>query len=251
MASFTPALGYPSHASPSRCTFYHLLRVFPSTKPRPLFARGQHTLRTARLWFSPFAQTFARTHAHTTMHASPTPCYKEIQGHFTLQQRFGQGSYGEVFKAQHKSTGQVIALKRVSKGALNLIKHMPEIRAMKSCSSTHIVAYYGCEWLREDLLVRNFTPFRRFRFHRSQRTGERHLARLALVRSTSTLYVVSFKDGQSCAGCSRSGMEAPLDSVSCVWPTNHRDPHPSTGRCCCQNYPLHLSVRVFFVPVPF
>lgn len=87
------------------------------------------------------------------MHASPTPCYKEIQGHFILQQRFGQGSYGEVFKAQHKSTGQVIALKRVSKGALNLIKHMPEIRAMKSCSSTHIVAYYGCEWLREDLLI--------------------------------------------------------------------------------------------------
>lgn len=88
------------------------------------------------------------------MNPSTVPSYKEIQGQFELQQRFGQGSYGEVFKAQHKKTGKVVAIKKVFKGAQNIVKHMPEIRAMKSCNSPYILAYYGCEWLREDLLVR-------------------------------------------------------------------------------------------------
>lgn len=78
---------------------------------------------------------------------------KEIDGYFTYIQRFGQGSYGEVFKAEHKKTGRVVAIKKVFKGAQNLAKHMPEIRAMKSCDSPFIVGYYGCEWLREDLLI--------------------------------------------------------------------------------------------------
>lgn len=100
------------------------------------------------------------------MNTSSTPSYKEIQGHFVLQQRFGQGSYGEVFKAEHKKTGKVVAIKKVFKGAQNLVKHMPEIRAMKSCCSPYILAYYGCEWLREDLLVRHTKNF-----HRSSRKG--------------------------------------------------------------------------------
>jgi serine/threonine protein kinase len=88
------------------------------------------------------------------MQSTSSPLYKEIQGHFSLQQRFGQGSYGEVYKAEHNKSGRIVAIKKVFKGAQNLAKHMPEIRAMKGCVSPHIVAYYGCEWLREDLLVR-------------------------------------------------------------------------------------------------
>ena len=95
------------------------------------------------------------------MNTSSTPTYKEIQGQFELQQRFGQGSYGEVFKAMHKKTGKIVAIKKVFKGAQNIVKHMPEIKAMKGCTSPYILAYYGCEWLREDLLVRSpliFSP---------------------------------------------------------------------------------------------
>jgi len=48
------------------------------------------------------------------MQATSLPTYKEIQGHFDLQQRFGQGSYGEVWKAEHKKSGKVVAIKRVN-----------------------------------------------------------------------------------------------------------------------------------------
>lgn len=41
---------------------------------------------------------------------------------------------------------------------------MPEIRAMKSCVSPYIVGYYGCEWLRDDLLVRISVVARKLEF---------------------------------------------------------------------------------------
>uniref|UniRef100_A0A7S1VSI6 non-specific serine/threonine protein kinase n=1 Tax=Sexangularia sp. CB-2014 TaxID=1486929 RepID=A0A7S1VSI6_9EUKA len=54
----------------------------------------------------------------------------------------GSGSYGKVFKGEHRDSGKIVAVKTVpiNDDLDDLVK---EIRHMKQCRSRHIVSYYG------------------------------------------------------------------------------------------------------------
>lgn len=56
--------------------------------------------------------------------------------------KIGEGSYGLVYKARHKDSGLIVAIKKIpTEGKLSSIKK--EIAIMKECKSPYIVSYYG------------------------------------------------------------------------------------------------------------
>eukprot|EP00744_Colponema_vietnamica_P002861 GILI01004451.1.p1 GENE.GILI01004451.1~~GILI01004451.1.p1 ORF type:complete len:448 (-),score=135.25 GILI01004451.1:567-1910(-) len=61
---------------------------------------------------------------------------------FQLLEKLGEGSYGSVFKALHKPSGCVVAIKTIPvDGDLSALRK--EIMILKDCRSPDIVAYYG------------------------------------------------------------------------------------------------------------
>ncbi len=62
----------------------------------------------------------------------------------------GEGSFGEVYKALHKETGNIVAVKKipVSQDHESLKK---EIQILKKCKSPYIVQYYGSYMKDNDL----------------------------------------------------------------------------------------------------
>ncbi|KRX04396.1 Protein kinase-like domain [Pseudocohnilembus persalinus] len=61
---------------------------------------------------------------------------------FEILDLLGQGNYGSVYKALHKSTGELVAVKIVhNTGEISALKK--EIIILKECQSEHIVRYYG------------------------------------------------------------------------------------------------------------
>lgn len=68
--------------------------------------------------------------------------------HFSAQFR----SYGSVFKALHKETGQVLAIKQVPVDT-DLQEIIKEISIMQQCDSTYVVKYYGSYFKNTDLWV--------------------------------------------------------------------------------------------------
>ena len=61
-------------------------------------------------------------------------------------------SYGSVFKAEHKGTGQVLAIKQVPVDT-DLQEIIKEISIMQQCDSPYIVKYYGSYFKNTDLWV--------------------------------------------------------------------------------------------------
>lgn len=64
---------------------------------------------------------------------------------------FGR-SYGSVYKAEHKETGQVLAIKQVPVDT-DLQEIIKEISIMQQCDSPYIVKYYGSYFKNTDLWV--------------------------------------------------------------------------------------------------
>jgi len=64
-------------------------------------------------------------------------------------------SYGSVFKAEHKETGQVLAIKQVPVDT-DLQEIIKEISIMQQCDSPYIVKYYGSYFKNTDLWVSFF-----------------------------------------------------------------------------------------------
>jgi len=61
-------------------------------------------------------------------------------------------SYGSVYKAEHKETGQVLAIKQVPVDT-DLQEIIKEISIMQQCDSQYIVKYYGSYFKNTDLWV--------------------------------------------------------------------------------------------------
>eukprot|EP00698_Gefionella_okellyi_P006084 TRINITY_DN15549_c0_g1_i1.p1 TRINITY_DN15549_c0_g1~~TRINITY_DN15549_c0_g1_i1.p1 ORF type:complete len:493 (+),score=79.87 TRINITY_DN15549_c0_g1_i1:55-1533(+) len=71
---------------------------------------------------------------------------------FDLLQKLGEGSYGAVFKATDKETGEIHAIKVVNIDS-DFEGIMKEITILKSCSSPNIVSYHGSYRSGEDLWI--------------------------------------------------------------------------------------------------
>jgi serine/threonine protein kinase len=62
---------------------------------------------------------------------------------FELEEKVGEGSFGSVYKAVHKDTKFVVAMKCVQLGGLQNDEIRKEIEILKQCRNPHIVNYYG------------------------------------------------------------------------------------------------------------
>lgn len=67
-------------------------------------------------------------------------------------------SYGSVYKALHKESGSVLAIKKVPVDT-DLQEIIKEISIMQQCDSQFIVKYYGSYFKNTDLLVCIFLYF--------------------------------------------------------------------------------------------
>ena len=69
---------------------------------------------------------------------------------FDIVNQIGKGSYGSVYKAIHKESRQVVAIKKVPFDLQDMLK---EIYVMQECDSPHIVKYYGTYFKGSDLWI--------------------------------------------------------------------------------------------------
>ncbi|KYN34306.1 Serine/threonine-protein kinase 3 [Trachymyrmex septentrionalis] len=66
--------------------------------------------------------------------------------------KLGEGSYGSVYKALHKESGQVLAIKQVPVDT-DLQEIIKEISIMQQCDSPYVVKYYGSYFKNTDLWI--------------------------------------------------------------------------------------------------
>ncbi|KAK9476641.1 Pkinase-domain-containing protein [Lipomyces japonicus] len=65
---------------------------------------------------------------------------------FTLQEELGSGSFGVVYKAIFKETGQVVAIKQIDLESSDddIAEIQMEIALLGGCDNSHVTKYYGC-----------------------------------------------------------------------------------------------------------
>lgn len=71
---------------------------------------------------------------------------------FDIICKLGEGSYGSVFKALHKESEQVLAIKQVPVDT-DLQEIIKEISIMQQCDSPYVVKYYGSYFKNTDLWI--------------------------------------------------------------------------------------------------
>ncbi|XP_077537327.1 serine/threonine-protein kinase hippo [Haemaphysalis longicornis] len=71
---------------------------------------------------------------------------------FDIICKLGEGSYGSVYKALHKESGQVLAIKQVPVDT-DLQEIIKEISIMQQCDSPYVVKYYGSYFKGSDLWI--------------------------------------------------------------------------------------------------
>lgn len=71
---------------------------------------------------------------------------------FDIICKLGGGSYGSVYKALHKESGQVLAIKQVPVDT-DLQEIIKEISIMQQCDSPYVVKYYGSYFKNTDLWI--------------------------------------------------------------------------------------------------
>lgn len=77
---------------------------------------------------------------------------KQPEDVFDLICKLGEGSYGSVYKALHKESGQVLAIKQVPVDS-DLQEIIKEISIMQQCDSPFVVKYYGSYFKNTDLWI--------------------------------------------------------------------------------------------------
>ena len=78
-----------------------------------------------------------------------------VADQFEKSTKLGEGAYGAVFKAIHKESGFVLALKviKMSTSKTKQEEILHEIEVLKKCANPNIVQYYGCFFLPEALHI--------------------------------------------------------------------------------------------------
>ncbi|KAK7603091.1 hypothetical protein V9T40_003090 [Parthenolecanium corni] len=71
---------------------------------------------------------------------------------FDIICKLGEGSYGSVYKALHKESGQVLAIKQVPVDT-DLQEIIKEISIMQQCNSPYVVKYYGSYFKNTNLWI--------------------------------------------------------------------------------------------------
>uniref|UniRef100_A0A3Q3QKG8 non-specific serine/threonine protein kinase n=1 Tax=Monopterus albus TaxID=43700 RepID=A0A3Q3QKG8_MONAL len=77
---------------------------------------------------------------------------KQPEEVFDVLEKLGEGSYGCVFKAHFKETGEIVAIKQVPVES-DLQEIIKEISIMQQCNSPHVVRYYGSYFKNSDLWI--------------------------------------------------------------------------------------------------
>ena len=73
---------------------------------------------------------------------------------FDILDKLGEGRYGSVFKALHKESGQILAIKQVPIDTDSLSEIIGEILILQQCVSPFVVKYFGSYFKNTDLWVR-------------------------------------------------------------------------------------------------
>jgi len=71
---------------------------------------------------------------------------------FNVLAKLGEGAYGSVYKALHKESGEVLAIKQVPVDT-DLQEIIKEISIMQQCDSPYVVKYYGSYFKNTDLWI--------------------------------------------------------------------------------------------------
>ncbi|AWP02179.1 Serine/threonine-protein kinase 4 [Scophthalmus maximus] len=77
---------------------------------------------------------------------------KQPEEVFDVLEKLGEGSYGSVFKANYKETGEIVAIKQVPVES-DLQEIIKEISIMQQCNSPYVVRYYGSYFKNSDLWI--------------------------------------------------------------------------------------------------
>ncbi|NP_001090317.1 serine/threonine kinase 4 L homeolog [Xenopus laevis] len=77
---------------------------------------------------------------------------KQPEEVFDVLEKLGEGSYGSVYKASHKETSQIVAIKQIPVES-DLQEIIKEIAIMQQCDSPHVVKYYGSYFKNTDLWI--------------------------------------------------------------------------------------------------
>ncbi|TKR83052.1 hypothetical protein L596_016705 [Steinernema carpocapsae] len=77
---------------------------------------------------------------------------KQPEDVFDIVGKLGEGSYGSVHKAIHRTTGHILAVKKVPVDT-DLQEIIKEITIMQQCDSPYVVKYYGSYFKNSDLWI--------------------------------------------------------------------------------------------------